>query len=195
MSSSTEGRSGPRRRADAERSVAAILDATIDALAGDLDASMAEIALHAGVVRATIYAHFPNRDALIDAVTRKGISAVTAVIRAAEPERGEPGEALSRVISAAWQTLHRYHPLVAITTRRPHNEVGAHHRPALAILQPLIERGQAGGTFRADVPAAWHLSMILALVHAASAELRTGTMNEEQVESALVASVVGALRA
>ena len=45
-----------------------ILNAAVEALAGDPDASMAEIARRAGVVRATIYMHFPTRDSLLDAV-------------------------------------------------------------------------------------------------------------------------------
>src|SRR3954451_24983892 len=89
-----------RRRADADRSVAAILDAALDALAADPEASMVEIARQAGVVRATIYMHFPTRDALIDAVTAKAIADATTVIEQAEPERGDPVEALQRVISA-----------------------------------------------------------------------------------------------
>ena len=40
-----------RRRADAERSIARILDAAVDALGRDPDASMAQIASRAGVVR------------------------------------------------------------------------------------------------------------------------------------------------
>jgi hypothetical protein len=64
----------------------------------------------------------------------------------------------------------------------------------LATLEPLIERGQRDGTFRPDVPAAWHLAMVLALVHAASAELRAGTMAPEGIEAALVATVLGAVR-
>ena len=57
------------RRADAERSIARILEAAIDCLSADPDASMADIARHAGVVRATIYVHFPTRESLISAVT------------------------------------------------------------------------------------------------------------------------------
>src|SRR6476469_9654410 len=107
----------PRRRADAERSIARILDAAVDALAADPDASMAEIARRAGVVRATIYVHYPTREALLEAVTRRAISEVTEVIEAAEPDRGDAGEALQRVVESAWRTLGRYHALVAINTR------------------------------------------------------------------------------
>src|SRR3954467_5535892 len=94
----------PRRRADAERSVARILDAAVDALAGDPDVSMAEIARRAGVVRATIYVHFPTREALLEAVTHRAIETVAQTIDAAEPHRGPPAEALARVVAASWRT-------------------------------------------------------------------------------------------
>jgi hypothetical protein len=63
----------------------------------------------------------------------------------------------------------------------------------LAVLQPLVERGQRNGTFRSDVPATWHLSMLLSLVHAASGELSASRIPPAQVEAALLASVLGAL--
>ena len=64
-----------RRRADAERSIAAIVNGALEALASDPDASMAEIARRAGVVRATIYMHFPTREALLDAVMENATGA------------------------------------------------------------------------------------------------------------------------
>src|SRR3954463_6912929 len=168
-----------RRRADAERSIARILDAAVDALGSDPEASMAEIARRAGVVRATIYVHFPTRDALLEAVTHRALAEITQVIEAAEPDRGTPAEALARVVAASWRTLGRYHALVAINTQQHgHAELRERHSAVLAALQPLIERGQADGTIRADVPAAWHLAMLMALMHAASGELATGRVNE-----------------
>jgi TetR/AcrR family transcriptional regulator, mexCD-oprJ operon repressor len=189
----TEG-ARPRRRADAERSIARILDAAVDALGEDLDASMSDIARRAGVVRATIYVHFPTREALLEAVTERAFAEVTAVINAAEPERGCPADALARVVAATWRTLERYHALIAINTgAQTHEELHHRHGSVLGAVQPLIERGQADGVFRTDVPAGWHLSMLLALIHAGSAELRAGRVPEASAEAALVATVLGAV--
>lgn len=189
----TDG-SPPRRRADAERSIERILDAAVDALAEDQDVSMAQIARRAGVVRATIYVHFPTREALLEAVTDRALAEVAAVISAAQPERGEADAALGRVVAAAWRTLGRYHALVAVNTgAQTHADLHRRHGSVLGLLVPLIERGQAAGAFRRDVPVAWHLAMLLALIHAGSAELQAGRVPEADAEAALVASVLGAI--
>jgi AcrR family transcriptional regulator len=184
----------PRRRADAERSIARILDAAVDALGDNQEASMAEIARRAGVVRATIYVHFPTRETLLEAVTERALAETAAAIAEAEPERGEPADALARVVGATWRKLGRYHALVAINTgTQAPEELRHRHGPVLGRLLPLVERGQAEGAFRADVPAGWHLSMLLALIHAASAELRAGRVPTDEAEAALVATVLGAV--
>ena len=190
----TDTAPGPSpRRADAQRSIERILDATLDALASDPEASMAAIARRAGVVRATVYVHFPTREKLIEAVTQRAISDVTEAIQSVEPARGDPADALRRVVTAAWRTLGRFHTLVEVNARLPQADLHAMHRPVLAILVPLIERGQRDGTFRRDVPVAWHLSMLLALIHAASSELSAGRMPHAAVEAALVRTVLGAI--
>jgi AcrR family transcriptional regulator len=181
------------QRADAQRSIARILDAAIEALASDPEASMAAIARRAGVVRATVYVHFPTRENLIEAVTRRAISQVTDAIEAAEPDRGDPADALARVVTAAWRALARFHTLVEVNTRLPHADLHAMHQPVLAVMVPLIARGQRDGSFRDDVPVAWHLSMLLALIHAASGELSAGRMPPAAVEAALVRTVLGAI--
>ncbi len=192
----TEKGAPPRRRADAERSIARILDAAVDALGDDQEASMSEIARRAGVVRATVYVHFPTREALLEAVTERALSEVGAVIHLAEPERGDPAEALARVVAATWRTLGRYHALVAINTgTQTHEELHHRHGSVFGTLHPLIQRGQDAGAFRADVPAVWHLAMLIALVHAGSAELRAGRVPEADAEAAVVATVLGAVSA
>ena len=138
--------------------------------------------------------HFPTREALLEAVTDRALAEVATVITAAQPERDAPDTALGRVVAAAWRTLGRYHALVAINTgAETHEDLHRRHGPVLGLLVPLIERGQAAGTFRRDVPAAWHLAMLMALIHAGSAELQAGRVPEADAEAALVASVLGAI--
>jgi AcrR family transcriptional regulator len=183
-----------RRRADAERSVAAILDAALEALASDPDSSMSEIARRAGVVRATIYVHFPTRETLLDAVMERSVADVAEATRGAEPRRGEPVEALERVLRATWRELARFHALLAINIARlSAEELRRRHLPVLAQLQPLIERGQQQGVFRSDVPVAWHLAIIRAIVHTASAESQNGRIPESEAEAAMLSTVISAV--
>jgi AcrR family transcriptional regulator len=185
---------GKRRRADAERSVAAILDAALEALASDPDSSMSEIARRAGVVRATIYVHFPTRESLLDAVMERSVADVAGALRGAEPQRGEPVEALERVLRATWRELARFHALLAINIARlSAEELRRRHLPVLDQLQPLIERGQAEGVFRRDLPVAWHLAVIRAIVHTASSEIRGGRIPEAEAEAAMLSTAVAAI--
>jgi AcrR family transcriptional regulator len=184
-----------RRRADAERNIVSIVNAALEALASDPDASMAEIARRAGVVRATIYMHFPTRESLLDAVMEHAVAQVAEATAQAEPERGAPEEALARVLGATWHKLSDFHALLAINTGRlSAQELHRRHQPVMTLFVPLIERGQKKGVFRKDLPVSWHLAMIRAIAHAASAEVRSGRIAESDVEAAMLSTALNALR-
>ncbi|HET7648975.1 MAG TPA: TetR/AcrR family transcriptional regulator [Gaiellaceae bacterium] len=183
-----------RRRADAERSISSIIDAALEALAGDPDVSMAEIARRAGVVRATIYMHFPTRESLLDTVMEHAVAQVAEATSGADPSRGEPEDALRRVLAATWRKLSDFHALLAINTGRlSAKELHRRHQPVMTLFVPLIERGQKKGVFRSDLPVSWHLAMVRAIAHAASAEVASGRISEAEVEPAMVATVLNAL--
>jgi AcrR family transcriptional regulator len=183
----------PKRRADAERSVAAILQAAMEALAEDPEASMAEIARRAGVVRATIYVHFPTREDLIAAITDQAMIEATEALRAAVPDQGEPTEALTRMLRESWRILGPYHALVAINTRLAPERLRALHQPVLSQIRPLLKRGQQSGAFSAELPIEWMITVLLELIHAASREYSSGRLGSEKAEAVLIASILGAL--
>ena len=190
----TDASAPKRRRADAERNISSIIVAALDALASDPDVSMAEIARRAGVVRATVYMHFPTRESLLDAVMEDAVAQVAQATRGAEPTRGEPEEALERVLRATWHKLSDFHALLAINTGRlSAKELHRRHQPVMTLFVPLIERGQKKGVFRSDLPVSWHLAMVRAIAHAASAELRSARIEESRVEDALIATALNAL--
>ena len=154
---------------------------------------MDAVAQRAGVARATLYAHFPNREALIDAVTERAIANAAEVIASASPDEGDPREALTRVLATAWRTLGPYHALVEINARLAPDRLRALHAPVLGQLRPLLKRGQADGDFNRDLPLDWMLTVILELIHAASRDASSGRMSSKAAEQALIASVTGAL--
>ena len=186
--------SAPKRRADAERSITAITNAAVEALASDPDASMAAIARRAGVVRATIYMHFPTRESLLDAVMAEATGRVAEAIRNAEPGRGEPKEAFERVILATWRQLSEFHSILQINMRRlSAQELRRRHLPVTTQFIPLLERGQQEGVFRADVSATWLIAVVRAIVHAASTELQVGRLSEAEVEQTMLTTTLAAV--
>ena len=190
----TDASAPKRRRADAERSISAITNAALDALAGDPDISMAEIARRAGVVRATIYMHFPTREALLDAVMEHATAQVADAIRNAEPGRGEPKEALERVLLATWRQLSQFHNVLQININRlSAKELRRRHLPMTTQIVPLLKRGQAEGVFRNDVSAEWLIAVVRAIVHVASTELQAGRLSEVDVEPTMLTTAFAAI--
>jgi AcrR family transcriptional regulator len=190
----TPAKTQRRRRSDADRSVQAVRQAALEALASDPDASMAEIARRAGVVRATIYAHFPTRESLLDAVMDDATAQVAEAIRAAEPGRGEPAEALERVLLATWQQLSQFHAVRGININRlSAKELRCRHLPMTTQFIPLLERGQAEGVFRSDVSAEWLIAVVRAIVHVASTELQAGRLSQADVERTMLTTAQAAI--
>jgi AcrR family transcriptional regulator len=190
----TDASAPKRRRADAERNILAITDAALEALAGDPDVSMAEIARRAGVVRATIYMHFPTREALLDAVMEHATAQVAEATRQAEPDRGEPQEALERVLLATWRQLSQFHNVLQININRlSPRELRRRHLPVTTQIVPLLERGQADGVFRNDVSALWLIAVVRAIVHVASTELQAGRLSEADVERTMLTTAFAAI--
>lgn len=191
MSSFASARPG---RADARRNAGRILDATAELLATDPAVSLEQVATHAGVSRATVYHHFSGRDALLDALTERSIAEVTAAVRSARPAEGPAGEAMQRVLRAAWQVVGRYRGLVLVNPRRlPRSELRRRLGPALAPVRSLIRRGRRSGEFDPALPVEWTIGVITDLIHAASGQVSAGTMRPREAERVLLRTAGAAL--
>ena len=93
------------RRATAERNVEAILDAAERLLDARKQASVSAVADEAGLSRVTVYAHFPDRDRLLEAVVGRAVRRWIAAADRADLERGSADQALRRLVELAWEEI------------------------------------------------------------------------------------------
>jgi len=190
--SSLSGRRRPR--VDALRNAERILDATAATIAAEAGASLEQIARAAGVSRATLYAHFGDREGLLDALTERSVAEMTAAIVAARPDQAGADEAIDRVLRAAWSTIGRYRGLVIVNRRLDPPELRARTAPATSLVRAVIERGQASREFDPDLSPEWLLLVVLDLIHSASRQVTADALTAEQAERALLRSAHAALR-
>ncbi len=179
-----------RRRADAEHSSAAILDAACRVWSARPEANIEDIAAAAGVTRQTVYAHYTSRELLFDAVIDRVRADALAALDAALAE-DSPTAALARLLRTSWQLLARYPFLLhGAMTQRSAQEAHAHHEPIRARLADLIRRGQDTGDFDREFSPTWLLAAILGLQHAAHEEVAAGRMTAESAATALEHSIL-----
>jgi AcrR family transcriptional regulator len=184
----------PRRRADAERSISAIVDAALGLFVEQPQVTMAAIAREAGVGRVTLYAHFPSREAVLEAALDRAIAEADAVIEAAAPDEDPADEALARVIRSSWAVLDRHRRLFEAAQR----DLGAqrlrrHHDRVMTRVEKLLGRGRDEGVFRDDLPMSWLVTSVYSLLHAAAEDVNGGRLRREDAAHVLEATLLPAL--
>jgi len=173
-----------RRRADAEQSVTAILQAAVQVLNADPGASVEDIARAAGVSRQTVYAHFPSREALLDAVVERATAEAVAAFESAGLDEAPPAEALIRLLDAGWQASARYPFLWHLPSVSAGQDLDR-HGPVVDRLQDIIRRGQESGDFDRGTSPGWLVTAALALGRAAEDEVKAGQMTIEEATTAV----------
>ncbi len=140
--------------------------------------------------RVTVYAHFPTWQALLEAAVERAVQRTMAALQSVRPDDGPAPEALDRMIAAAWQHLASYQAMAAAVAEFLSPEaVTRTHRAAHHTIGTLVERGQADGCFRTDLPAGWLVTAAVALIHACSDQVRAGQIRPDDAIRILTASV------
>jgi AcrR family transcriptional regulator len=150
----------PRRRADAERSIARIVSAARTCLGSDPDATIDDIAKAAGVGRMTLYGHFRTRPDLVEAALVDALEAGEATLSALDLT-GDARLALSRLLESSWALVaESAQLLVAARGVLPPGRVRDLHAAPAERVEELVRRGQEQGVFRTDLPMAWLVSAV-----------------------------------
>jgi AcrR family transcriptional regulator len=176
---------GKPLRADAQRNYARLLSAAMTAFTeqGADDASLEEIARRAGVGIGTLYRHFPTRQALLEAVYRDQVDALSA--RASELiESDAPGEALAawlRALMAFSATKHNLTSALLATIGKESELVSACSAAIFDAAEVLLKRAQQAGAVREDADA----RDVIRLVHAINIATQRGPTDPGQTERLL----------
>jgi TetR/AcrR family transcriptional regulator, mexCD-oprJ operon repressor len=163
------GTSADVHRADAVRNRSVILDAAVDVLADDPSASLSEVARRAGLGRATLYRHFPSREALRDAIRQEALARAEAALAEAGLDEVPAREGVRRAAEVLVPLGVRFRVLLAEGADTDPVFVAARDR-ALGPLLALVARAVGEEAVDPTVDPAW-AQMVLAnlLVTAARA--------------------------
>jgi AcrR family transcriptional regulator len=157
-------------RADGRRSHEELLAAARETFAEQgTDASLREVARRSGVSIATLYRHFPTREALLEALLRHAFDTLRA--RAADLlTEPDPGRALVTWTGELAVACTRYDGLPASVMgalRDPGSSLHASCAGLGAAASDLLARAQRSGCIRADLKTDELLSMVYAVAWAA----------------------------
>ena len=141
-------------RKDAARNREALLAAAGEVYAErGVEASLEEIARRAGVGIGTLYRHFPNRDALNEAVYRREVDSLCDGVDALLADRSAV-DALSEWMRrfAGYVARKRGMAMALKSALGPDNELFSHsHRRISESLEALVKAAEASGAIRSDV--------------------------------------------
>jgi TetR/AcrR family transcriptional regulator, mexCD-oprJ operon repressor len=187
-------RAGTRtaRRADAEQNTARILDAAAACLSRSTTASVGEIAQAAGLGRVTVYGHFPSREALVEATLARLLEQGETVLAGLDLT-GDPRQALRALIESSWRLIADAGAVLeAAQSALPPGRIRELHAKQAGRVEALIRRGQSEGSFRADLPATWLVSVLYHLLKGAAADVASGRLDPADAPRLIVATVLAA---
>ncbi|GAA4079290.1 TetR/AcrR family transcriptional regulator [Nonomuraea soli] len=183
----------PKRRADAERSIARIVAAARELLSSDPNAKTDDIARAAGVGRMTLYGHFATRAELIDAAFVEALRAGDAVLSSVDLG-GNARDAMARLLDSSWQVVAESAALLAAAEEvLPAGRVRELHEEPVRRMTELIRRGQDQGVFRTDMPLDWLVNVVHYILHGAASEVRAGRLAPSRAADVVTRSVQSVL--
>lgn len=151
-----------------------ILDVAREVLGQNPDAGMGEIATVAGVVRRTVYGHFPARADLVRTLAEQAAQEVAVVLAEVNTDDVAADVVWTRFVARLWPLAHRYRVLLALRRGEHGDEIHALLESVDRILADLMRRGQEAGSFGRHLPAELLGRIAYTTVFAIADDRRTG---------------------
>lgn len=184
------GRVPQRRNARSNR--ARILATARQELGRNPDITLEELARASGVVRRTLFGHFPGRAALLDALAEEAAEALRDAVAVGTRGTESAERALADFSMSMWPVGDRYRMLLALAQRDlGMARVAELLRPARVTVTAIVERGQRDGVFHSHLPPGVLSAGLEAMTIALLEEVNTGALEDDGTRVA-VATLIAA---
>ena len=184
-------------KADAryQKSRSAIVEASIELLLSNPEASMSEIALAAGVGRATLYRHFETRDALIKELTLLCLAETDEVLMPLKDENLSGLDAIIASIKAIVPLADRFRFLMSLTSLSiTDKEVNQTYNRQLNELVAYVEQAKEAKEITTNLPTEWIVASYDALLNTAWMLVQYEKLSTEAATQAFIQSFVASLK-
>ncbi|MET7778415.1 MULTISPECIES: TetR/AcrR family transcriptional regulator [Streptomyces] len=181
----------PMRR-NSRSNRARILATARQELGRNPDVTLEELARAAGVVRRTLFGHFPGRAALLEALAEEASEAIRSVVSDGAGSTEPAERALASFVLSVWPVGDRYRMLVALARKDLGMErVAEILAPARDEATAILERGQRDGVFHTHLPPAVLSAGLEAMTVALLEAVNTGALDDDGTRVA-VATLIAA---
>jgi TetR/AcrR family transcriptional repressor of mexCD-oprJ operon len=175
------------------RTTAAILEAAAHALSEHgRSANMADVAQAAGISRATLYRYYPDREALLDALSAQALADAAARLADAGLERAPVEEAIERIVRALTAVGDRY---AVLLREQVETDPAETDRLVAAPMRAVFARGVESGFFRQDIPVDVLLELFGGALIAALKLIERGRLGFEEASAAAASVFLDGARA
>ena len=168
--------------ARASRSRNRLLEAGKELLIRNPKASLSEVAVVAGVGRATLYRHFETREELVRTIARECFELTSEVLKPIHNDTKLTScEKLKSGIAALMPLADSYHFLLSLWDIAENDDaVMLLYSEQVESMNTLIRKAQAEKEIRADLPVEWISSSIDAQIYSAWWLIGEGKITTEQ---------------
>jgi AcrR family transcriptional regulator len=174
-----------------QRTAQAILEAAAHVLAEDAEASLDDVAHAAEVGRATLYRHFPSREALLAALRDEAVEEMGRRLAEASLDRVPVPEAIERIVRATLVVGDRYR---FFRHEKPEKLDGARVEARLGgPIRAVVSRGIETGVLRDDVPQEVLLELFGGILQTGAQLVSTGRASIDDATAYTTAFALGGL--
>ncbi|MEM7281891.1 MAG: TetR/AcrR family transcriptional regulator [Pseudomonadota bacterium] len=167
----------------------AIVETSIQLLLSNPDAGMSEIALAAGVGRATLYRHFETREELIKALTVLCLEETDEALVPIKDQGLTGVDAIIESIKVIVPMAERFRFLMNLNSVRTDDEkINRAYQRQLDELHRYVRQGKKSGEISKSLPTDWIVASYDALLNAAWTLIQYGNLSSDQATQVFVRS-------